>query len=40
MAKDQLRDLHLFAMESVLPLGMGIINNAKDGGIKKIKLCM
>tara|TARA_Y100001968_G_scaffold44101_1_gene34208 strand:+ start:7410 stop:7784 length:375 start_codon:yes stop_codon:yes gene_type:complete len=36
MAKDQLRDLHLFAMESVLPLGMGIINNAKDGGIKKI----
>ena len=36
MAKDQLRDLHLFAMESVLPFGMGIINNAKTGGLKKI----
>ena len=36
MAKDQLRDLHLFAMESVLPLGMGIINNARTGGFEKI----
>ena len=36
MAKDQLRDLHLFAMESVLPFGMGIINNVKNGGLKKI----
>ena len=36
MAKDQLRDLHLFAMESVLPFGMGIIDNAKIGGVKKI----
>ena len=36
MAKDQLRDLHLFAMESVLPFGMGIINNAKNGGFPKI----
>ena len=36
MAKDQLRDLHLFAMESALPLGMGIFNNAKTGGFKKI----
>ena len=36
MAKNQLRDLHLFAMESVLPFGMGIINNAKTGGFKKI----
>ena len=36
MSKDQLRDLHLFAMESVLPFGMGIINNAKTGGMKKI----
>ena len=36
MAKDQLRDLHLFAMESFLPFGMGIINNAKSGGLKKI----
>ena len=36
MAKDQLRDLHLFAMESALPLGMGIINNARTGGFQKI----
>ena len=36
MAKDQLRDFHLFAMESALPFGMGIINNAKTGGLKKI----
>ena len=36
MAKDQLRDLHLFAMESALPVGMGIINNAKTGGLQKI----
>ena len=36
MAKDQLRDLHLFAMESALPFGLGIINNAKSGGLQKI----
>ena len=36
MAQDQLRDLHLFALESALPFGMGIINNAKNGGVKKI----
>ena len=36
MAKDQLRDFHLFAMESVLPFGMGIIKNAKTGGFRKI----
>jgi len=36
MAKDQLRDLHLFAMESALPFGMGIVNNAKNGGFQKI----
>jgi len=36
MAKDQLRDLHLFAMESALPFGMGIINNARRGGLQKI----
>ena len=36
MAKNQLRDLHLFAMDSALPLGMGILNNAKTGGLKKI----
>ena len=36
MAKDQLRDLHLFVMESALPFGMGIVNNAKNGGFQKI----
>jgi len=36
MAKDQLRDFHLFAMESALPFGMGIIKNAKTGGFPKI----
>ncbi|WP_269603991.1 hypothetical protein [Prochlorococcus marinus] len=36
MAKDQLRDFHLFAMESALPLGMGILKNAKNGGLQKI----
>ena len=36
MAKDQLRNFHLFAMESALPFGMGIIKNAKTGGVQKI----
>ncbi len=36
MAKNQLRDFHLFAMESALPVGLGIINNAKTGGFQKI----
>ncbi len=36
MAKDQLRDFHLFAMESALPFGMGIVKNAKTGGFQKI----
>ena len=36
MAKDQLKDFHVFAMESALPFGMGIINNAKTGGFQKI----
>ena len=36
MAKDKLRDLHLFSIESALPFSMGIIDNAKTGGLKKI----
>ena len=36
MAKEKLRDFHLFAMESALPIGMGIIKNAKTGGFQKI----
>jgi len=36
MAQDRIRDLHLFAMDSFLPLGMGVIHNAKTGGLKKV----
>ena len=36
MAKAQLKDFHLFAMESALPFSMGIIKNAKAGGFQKI----
>ena len=36
MAKDQLRNLHLFVMESALPVGMGILKDAKTGGLQKI----
>ena len=36
MAKDQFKDLHLFAMEYVLPFGMGVINSARTGGFQKI----
>ena len=36
MAKDQLRNFHLFAMESALPFGMGVIKTTKSGGLKKI----
>ena len=37
MAKDLLKDFHLFAVESALPFGIGIIKNAKAGGFQKIK---
>jgi len=36
MAQDQLKDLHLFAMESFLPFGMGVVNSARTGGFQKI----
>ena len=36
MANDQLKDLHLFVMQSCLPIGMGIYKNAKAGGFKKV----
>jgi len=36
MAKEPIRDFHLFAMESALPFGMGIVKNAKTGGFQKI----
>ncbi len=37
MAKDQLRNFHVFALESALPFGIGIVKNAKTGGFQKIK---
>ena len=40
MAKDQLRDFYLFAIESALPVGMGIIKNAKTGGFQKNNGCI
>ncbi len=36
MAKDQLRNLHLFAVQSALPFSMGILKNAKAGGFQKV----
>tara|TARA_Y100001968_G_C19345142_1_gene711636 strand:+ start:91 stop:468 length:378 start_codon:yes stop_codon:yes gene_type:complete len=36
MANDELRNFHLFAMESALPFGLGILKNAKKGGLQKI----
>ena len=36
MANEKLRDFHLFVMRSVLPFGIGIVNNARSGGLKKI----
>tara|TARA_B100000579_G_scaffold176337_1_gene143656 strand:+ start:230 stop:607 length:378 start_codon:yes stop_codon:yes gene_type:complete len=36
MANDQIRDLHLFAMESVLPVGIGIVRKVRSGGLPKI----
>ena len=36
MAKEKLRNLHLFAMESALPFGIGFVNKAKAGGLKNI----
>lgn len=39
MAKDQLRDFHLFAMESALPFGMGIIKKCENWWISKNNGC-
>tara|TARA_B100000700_G_scaffold313391_1_gene398344 strand:- start:670 stop:1038 length:369 start_codon:yes stop_codon:yes gene_type:complete len=36
MANEKLRDLHLFVMRSALPFGIGIVNKARSGGLKKI----
>ena len=36
MANHQLKDLHLYTMQSVLPLGIGIFNTIKSGGFNKV----
>tara|TARA_B100000700_G_scaffold96686_1_gene108831 strand:+ start:1401 stop:1775 length:375 start_codon:yes stop_codon:yes gene_type:complete len=36
MAKHQLKDLHLYTMQSVLPAGIGIFNTIKSGGFSKV----
>ena len=36
MASDKFKNLHLSIMQSILPVGMGVLNNAKSGGLKKV----
>ena len=36
MASDKFKNLHLSIMQSILPVGMGILHNAKEGGMKKV----
>ena len=36
MAKDKFKNLHLSIMQSILPVGMGVLHNAKAGGLKKV----
>ena len=36
MANDNLKDLHLFIMQSFLPVGLGVVKNARSGGLKKV----
>lgn len=36
MANDKFKNLHLSIMQSILPVGMGVVNNAKAGGLKKV----
>ena len=36
MANDKFKNLHLSIMQSILPLGMGVLHNAKTGGMKKV----
>ena len=36
MANDKFKNLHLSIMQSILPVGMGVLHNAKAGGVKKV----
>ena len=36
MAKDKFKNFHLSIMQSILPVGMGVVHNAKAGGLKKV----
>ena len=36
MANDKFKNLHLSIMQSILPVGMGVLHNAKAGGLKKV----
>ncbi len=36
MAKDKFKNLHLSIMQSILPAGLGVLHNAKAGGLKKV----
>mgnify|MGYP001457506556 CR=1 FL=1 len=36
MAHDQFKNLHLSLMQFILPVGMGVVHNAKAGGLKKV----
>ena len=36
MANDKFKHLHLSIMQSILPVGMGVLHNAKAGGLKKV----
>ncbi len=36
MANDKFKNLHLSIMQSILPVGMGVLHNANAGGLKKV----
>ena len=36
MANDKFKNLHLSIMQSILPVGMGVLHNTKVGGLKKV----
>ena len=36
MANEKFKNLHLSIMQSILPVGMGVLHNAKAGGLKKV----
>ena len=36
MANEKFKNFHLSIMQSILPVGMGVVHNAKAGGLKKV----